>query len=177
MSGWGEDTVRESLLIEANGRIRDLEAALRVQWEFNHDEHCGGGDAHYEPGYKAAPGEVGCHWPLPLELGGDPEDYRTYAPTGELPIHWPSEEALQAARDRAGYVIGIKTEADVPVAHRLVDIEAETYVCTGDDWVIHPPAAGWDDPDEPARLFQAHVADSNRGQLPSDSSGPAGPDA
>jgi hypothetical protein len=49
--------------------IERLRVALRVQYEYNHSEHCTN-EAH-------APGDR-CHWPLPVELGGDPAAYRTY---------------------------------------------------------------------------------------------------
>lgn len=54
-------------LEEDNGRLRE---ALRVQWEYNHFEHCGREWPHAEG--------VFCGWPLPIELGGEPGEYRVY---------------------------------------------------------------------------------------------------
>lgn len=60
----------EELLLEAAA----LRKALEVQWEYNHDEHCGKQPCDY--------GRT-CAWPLPVELGGDTDLYRTYDPNDE----------------------------------------------------------------------------------------------
>lgn len=50
--------------------VRELEAVLREQWDYNHAEHCG---------WPTKEGHD-CRWPLPVVLGGDPTLYRTYDP-------------------------------------------------------------------------------------------------
>jgi hypothetical protein len=51
-------------------QIEAFRVALRVQWEWNHAEHCSNTWPH--------PEDQRCMWPLPVLLGGDPNVYRTY---------------------------------------------------------------------------------------------------
>jgi hypothetical protein len=59
------------LAADAIAVLADATSALRVQWECNHSEYCGGQWPHPE-GKR-------CHWPMPREMQDEPTDeYRTY---------------------------------------------------------------------------------------------------